>query len=129
MKTTDFADYLRKKRIEKGVGLREFARTIEIQPSNYSNIESGSLPPPKEEIMQRIIKALGIKKGTSDYRKICDLAAKGRDEVPADLASLIKKNTLIPAMLRTVEDEKVTPGQLKNIIEDIKSGRYAKTGD
>jgi hypothetical protein len=39
----------------------------------------------------------------------------------------VKGNDLIPAMLRTVEYEKVTKNQLRGIIEDLKSGRYKKT--
>jgi len=126
MKTTPFADYLRKMRLEKGLGLREFARSIGLQPSNYSNIESGSLPPPAAKNLEKMIKVLGIEKRSADYVKIMDLAAKGRDEIPADLAELIKRNALIPAMLRTVEDEKVTSEQLRGIIKDIKNGRYTK---
>ena len=40
---------------------------------------------------------------------------------------MIKENELIPAMLRTVEYEKVTKEQLLGIIKDLKSGRYKKT--
>jgi len=39
----------------------------------------------------------------------------------------IQNNKLIPALLRSVEDEDIGPDVLRAIIEDIKSGRYKQT--
>ena len=125
MKT--FGAFLKQKRLALDLSLREFAGKIEMQPSNYCNVEAGVLPPPPAETLERIGKALGIKKGTPDYTQFHDLAAKGRDGIPADVEQLIKENDLIPAMLRTVEYEKVTKEQLRGIIEDLKSGRFKRT--
>ncbi len=122
MKT--FGDFIKGKRLALDLSLREFAGRVEMQPSNYCNVEAGVLPPPPAEGLERIAKALGLKKGTPDYTLFHDLAAKGRDGIPADVEQLIKDNDLIPAMLRTVEYEKVTKEQLRGIIEDLKSGRY-----
>ncbi len=123
MKKT-FGTFLREKRLVLGLSLREFAGQVGMQPSNYCNIEADVLPPPPAEGLARIAKALGIKKGMADYVTLHDLAGKGRDEIPADIEKMIKSNELIPAMLRTVEDEKVTKEQLLGIIKDLKSGRY-----
>jgi hypothetical protein len=84
------------------------------------------LPPPPPETLEQIAKALGVKKGTKDYEIFHDLAAKGRDEIPADVERIVKENELIPALLRTVEYEDVTKEQLRGIIEDLRSGRYRK---
>jgi transcriptional regulator with XRE-family HTH domain len=127
MKRT-FGEFLKDKRLALDLSLREFARKIDMQPSNYCNIESDVLSPPGGETLERIGKALGLKKGTQDYQRLHDLAAEARDEIPADVARIVKKNDLIPAMLRTVEYEKVTKAQLRGIIEDLKSGRYKKAG-
>ena len=127
MKQT-FGQFLKTKRLALDLSLREFARNVAMQPSNYCNIESGVLPPPSAEGLDRIGKMLGLKKGTPDYSMFHDLAAKGRDEIPADVEQFVKGNELLPAMLRTVEYERVTKKQLRGIIEDLKSGRYKKTG-
>ena len=67
------------------------------------------------------------KYGTDAFRfTLAMLAAQGRDEIPADVERIVKENELIPAMLRTVEYEKVTKEQLRGIIEDLRSGRYKK---
>jgi len=120
-----FSSFLKRKRLEKGFGLREFARGIKMQPSNYCSIESGSLQPPSDKL-EEIASALGIKKGSHDYYKFMDLASETRDEIPPDIIELIKSNSLIPSMLRTIEDTELKPAQLKRLIEDIRSGRYRK---
>lgn len=120
-----FSAFLKRKRLEKNLGLREFARIINMQPSNYCSVESGSLPPPSDKL-DVIVSALGIKKGSADYRTFMDLASETRDEIPPDIRELIKSNALIPAMLRTIEDTELKPTQLRKIIEDIRSGRYKK---
>jgi transcriptional regulator with XRE-family HTH domain len=128
MKPT-FGEFLKAKRLALDLSLREFAKKVGMQPSNYCNVEAGVLPPPRGETLERIAKGLGLKKGTADYTQFHDLAAKGRNAIPADIEQMIKDNELIPAMLRTVEYENVTKEQLRGIIEDLKSGRYKKAHD
>lgn len=106
------------------LSLREFARRVGMQPSNYCNVEADVLPPPPAETLAKLVRALGLKKGTSDYETFHDLAAEGRDEIPADVERIVKENKLIPAMLRTVEYEQLSKEQLRGIIEDLRSGRY-----
>lgn len=118
-----FSDFLRRKRLEKDIGLREFARLIKMQPSNYCSVESGSLPPPLDKL-EKMASLLGIIKGSNEFGKFMDLASETRDEIPTDIKELIKSNSLIPAMLRTIENKELKPSQLKKIIEDIRSGRY-----
>ena len=76
MKQT-FGQFLKAKRLALDLSLREFARKIGMQPSNYCNIESDVLPPPPAEGLERIGKVLGLKKGTPDYTKFHDLSALG----------------------------------------------------
>jgi len=119
-----FEDFLREKRLQKNLGLREFAKLIGLQPSNYCSIESGSFPAPSENKLQLIAKILEL--STVERRILFDLAAKTRDDIPVDIKELIKKDAVIPNLLRTVEDADVKPEQIKAIVEDIKSGRYRK---
>jgi transcriptional regulator with XRE-family HTH domain len=123
-KKQTFNDFLREKRLQKDLGLRELAKLIGLQPSNYCSIESGSLPAPSEDKLQLIAKILELT--TDERRMLFDLAAKTKDDIPADIKELIKKDAVIPALLRTVEDEDIKPEQIKAIVGDIKSGRYRK---
>ena len=124
-KIQKFEHFLKVKRLEKKMGLREFARLIELQPSNYCSIEGGSLPAPSEDKLRLIAKVLKLNQ--AEQRLLFDLAAKSRDDIPFDLRELIKKDAVIPALLRTVEDEKVGSEQIRAIVKDIKSGRYRKS--
>jgi transcriptional regulator with XRE-family HTH domain len=121
-----FGQFLKERRLALDLSLREFARQIGVQPSNYCNVEADVLPPPPPETLEKLCQALGIKKGTADFELFHDLAAKGRDEIPADVERIVKENELIPAMLRTVEYEQLSKQQLRGIIEDLRSGRYRK---
>ena len=123
---TTFGRFLKEKRLALDLSLREFAKRVGMQPSNYCNVEANVLPPPPAETLDKLAKALGLKKGTSDYETFHDLAAEGRDEIPADIVRIVKENELIPAMLRTVEYEQLSKEQLRGIIEDLRSGRYKK---
>ncbi len=117
-----FASFLRKKRIEKKIGLRQFAKIIDMQPSNYCNIEGEASQAPQEDKLKLIAEKLGLDK--EDQRTFFDLASKAKDDIPADIQELIKGNALIPSLLRTVEDEDVDEAQILAIVEDIKSGKY-----
>jgi transcriptional regulator with XRE-family HTH domain len=121
-----FGKFLKEKRLALDLSLREFARRVGLQPSNYCNLEADVLPPPPVNALGRIAQALGLRQGMKDFEVFHDLAAKGRDEIPADVTRIVRENDLIPAMLRTVEYENVTKDQLRGIIEDLKSGRYKK---
>jgi len=121
---TTFGQFLKERRLALDLSLREFASRVGMQPSNYCNVEADVLPPPPPESLDRLAKALGLKRGTKDYEIFHDLAGKGRDEIPADVERIVKENELIPAMLRTVEYEQLTKEQLRGIIEDLRSGRY-----
>ncbi len=123
---TTFGQFLKEKRLALDLSLREFARRVSMQPSNYCNVEADVLPPPPAETLEKLARALGLKKGTSDYETFHDLAAEARDEIPADVERIVKENELIPAMLRTVEYEQLNKDQLRGIIEDLRSGRYKK---
>jgi transcriptional regulator with XRE-family HTH domain len=123
-KKQTFQDFLREKRLQKNLGLREFAKLVGLQPSNYCSIESSSLPAPSEDKLQLIARILELT--TDERRMLFDLAAKTKDDIPVDIKELIKKDAVIPNLLRTVEDADVKPEQIKAIVEDIKSGRYRK---
>ncbi|MCJ7833606.1 MAG: helix-turn-helix domain-containing protein, partial [Deltaproteobacteria bacterium] len=43
-----FGEFIKKRRIVKGLGLREFCKQIEMDASNWSKIERGVIPPPQD---------------------------------------------------------------------------------
>ena len=85
-----FGAFVRKKRMGLGLSLRQFAKECGMQPSNYCNVESGSIPPPPAATLERMAQVLGVKSGTDEYADLLDLAAKARDEIAADVARIVK---------------------------------------
>jgi len=118
-----FGTYLKKIRLEKGFGLRKFAKAIDILPSNLCHIETGRQSPPRSaEWLREVLKVLGIKEGAQEWNKLFELQAK-RGEIPSDVKDyLIQKNALdaVPLMARTIKNKKLTRKQIEQIIDDIK---------
>ena len=121
-----FGEYVRELRLARGVSLRRFAKDCGFQASNYCHVENGTLNPTDAQV-QKVAAFFGFEKGSEEYRKLLDLAAEAKNGVPSDLQELIQNNKLIPALLRSVEDENISSDALKAIIEDLKSGRYKQT--
>lgn len=114
-----FGHYLRSLREEKSIGLRQLARDVGLQPSNYSNIENGYLQAPGEGVLKRISARIGILEGSAEQAKLFDLAAESRDEVPIDIREFIKENPLVPAMLRSMKDKKLSPEEIEALLDDL----------
>jgi transcriptional regulator with XRE-family HTH domain len=55
-----FGNYIRRKREEAGIPLREFAQRIEISPAYWSRIEREMEKAPKNELMQRAAEVLRL---------------------------------------------------------------------
>ncbi len=117
-----FGEYLRKCRLKAGYGLRSFAVTIGMQPSNLSNIEHGRLPPPQDaRVLEFIAETLGMSKGSKEYSLFFDLAVKHKGvALPPDVASYAEKTPGIPVLLRTIENKKLSEKDLRELTEYIR---------
>ena len=55
-----FGEYIRSKRVEKGIGLREMAEHLSISPAYLSNLESGKHPMINPLLLKKISRKLNI---------------------------------------------------------------------
>jgi transcriptional regulator with XRE-family HTH domain len=55
-----FGSYIRKKREEAGIPLRDLAQRIDISPAYWSRIEREMEKAPKNELMERAAQVLGL---------------------------------------------------------------------
>lgn len=91
-----FGAFIRRKREEKGIGLREMTKLMtKISPTYLSKIERDEFPPPTEERVREIAAILN-----------CDvddlLARAGR--VSSDVSDIIKRHPVqLAALLRTTK--------------------------
>lgn len=116
-----FGNFLKQKRIERGLTLREFCRVNEMDPGNISKIERGLLPPPQtKEILVKYAAALGIKEGTDDWLLFCDLAVTSAGKIPPDIVSNEEVMNALPVLFRTVRKEKLDEKDLEELVKAIK---------
>jgi len=98
-----FGDYVKHRRAELNLSLRAFCARHEVDPSNWSKMERGRLPPPQGETLERYARFLGLKKGTDEWYRLFDMAAAEAGRIPDDLreAELASK---LPVLFRTLRD-------------------------
>src|SRR5438552_2186027 len=78
-----FGEFIKQIRARQRLGLREFCLKNGYDPSNWSKIERGVLPPPRDEDTLRTwAKQLGLKQGSDDWLKFCDYAAVDSGRIP-----------------------------------------------
>ena len=114
-----FGEFIKQLRLQNRITLREFCRLSGIDPSNWSKIERGMLPPPKSKLMlEEIAKILKVKKNSDDWYTLMDLAAI--THIPKELLnnqSIVEK---LPVFFRTLRGQKPTEEELENLIKLIK---------
>jgi len=121
-----FGEFIKEKRISKGISLREFCKRLEIDASNWSKIERGLLAPPQDqERLREIARALGIRFGSALWREMKDKANIDAGIIPEDILSDEKVLNSLPMFFRTIRSEKPTPEDLDKLIDMIKSVRLA----
>lgn len=116
-----FGSYVRDLRKNHRMGLREFCMTLGKDPSNWSKIERGILPPPtEEETLKEIASALSVPEGSDQWHKLFDYASVDRGMLPKDIMSDEKILEKLPVFFRTLRGQKPDEGELKRLIELIK---------
>lgn len=118
-----FGAYLRKLRLEKGFGLRKFAKLVDILPSNLCHIESGKHNPPQnQEALRKMAEILNLKEGGKEWNKLFDLAVK-TGEIPLDVKGYMCERDIVealPLLARAIKDRKLTKEEIKKLIDDLK---------
>ena len=110
MNILTFGNYIRKLRIEAGLGLREVARMLEISPSYLNDIEKNKRSAPKSTITSKIAKILN-----ADKIIINDLASQSRKDIAADITEMIQNSSEIVNLLRAIQEFSPSEEQIKNM--------------
>ena len=85
-----FGNFLREMIRQTGISQSAFYSAVEITKPYFYDILSGKVNPPPPEIQYKMLDALAADEHMR--RTFLNLAAQGRDEVPADIAAKIKAN-------------------------------------
>ena len=119
-----FGEFIKERRMSKGLSLREFCKMIEADASNWSKVERGMLAPPQaEEKLKRIATALGIKFGSVLWKEMKDQANIAAGVIPNDILSDEKILNALPIFFRKLRSEKPTPEELDKLIQMMKKGK------
>jgi transcriptional regulator with XRE-family HTH domain len=116
-----FGNLVKDLRIAQKKTLRQFCLDHGHDPSNWSKLERGINPPPRDEkTLERWAKQLGLKGGTPEWQTFMDLADVARGEIPRDIiedAELVKK---LPVFFRSVRGAELGEKELDGLIRKVR---------
>ena len=116
-----FNDFFKQRRMALGT-VREFAKQSGLDAAYVSRLENGVALPPKDfKKLEKIGVALRLERGSEEWRTFLDLAAVAKNELPEDLQDDERVATILPAFYRTLRNEKFDEGEVKELLEMIKS--------
>ncbi|MBU0476404.1 helix-turn-helix transcriptional regulator [Patescibacteria group bacterium] len=115
-----FGQALKKLRIKKGLTLRQTCRIANYDPSNWSKIERGKMPPPSDEkTLRKWSKVLKISK-EKEVQEFVDEANLAQGIIPRDILSQDNVVDFLPAFFRTLRNKKPTKKEINQLIKLIK---------
>lgn len=121
MKT--FGKFIKDKRLEQKISLRQFCQDNGYDPGNISKLERDLMPPPQsDEKLNELAKALSIKKGSDEYVQLVDLASATNRTFHVKNISDSRLLEKLPAFFRTLDNKQLTEEKLQRMIEIARSG-------
>jgi len=116
-----FGEFVKTKRLDAGLSLREFCNIAELDPSNWSKVERGLLPAPSNrDVLERIAKVAKLKKGSADWSAYFDLAYISQQRIPEDVYEDEDVVSALPVFFRTIRGEKPSEEELDKLIALLK---------
>ena len=86
-KNNTFGNFLREIIKQSGKSQSEFYTAVGITKPYFYDILSGKVNPPPSDVQYKMLENLNLDK--NQRYKFLNLAAEGRDEIPADIAKII----------------------------------------
>jgi transcriptional regulator with XRE-family HTH domain len=116
-----FGSYVKDLRGKCGLSLRRFSSLAGYDPSNWSKIERGILPPPKTRVqINDIASVLALPKDSEAYHTLVDLAAVSH--MPAELLSNKRVAENVSILLRTARNKKPKAGEIEELLRLFRKG-------
>lgn len=116
MSGSQFGLYLRNRRVDLNLTLREFSRMTGYDASNLSKIERGVIPPPPVVMLKAWAKHLRLKPGTNDYEDFINLSLISKNRIPDDTPEVVRSK-LLPALFRTQGSKKLTKEEYRRLVK------------
>ena len=120
-----FGEFIKKRRLDQGISLREFCRLLNVDPSNWSKIERGIISPPQDDYrLRQIAEILKIDFGTNLWQQMKDMAKIDAGSIPDDIRSDSRVVNALPIFFRTLRSDK--PEDLDQLIDFIRKGESSE---
>ncbi len=118
-----FGSFIKNKRIEQDLTLREFCNQYGLDAGNISRMENDILPAPtKRSSLEGIAKALKLEENSVEWVQFFDLASLSRKEIPEDIVNSFEGNIhLLPALLRATKNKSITKTEILDLIKKLRT--------
>lgn len=112
-----FGSLVKSLRADRRLGLRQFCIAVDLDPSNWSKVERGLLPPPRDQaLLERIAVVLGLSEDTGEWRDLFAYAAIDVGKIPQYILDDRKIMKRLPVFFRMASGRKPTVDDLKRLI-------------
>ena len=106
--TEKFGERIRRKRLEKRLGLRETADLIDRSPTYLSRLERlEETHPPSEEVIRSLADLLD-----DDFHELMQLAGR----LSSELTDFVKADPMMPEFLRTAREQNISAEELMKML-------------
>jgi transcriptional regulator with XRE-family HTH domain len=117
----NFGEFIKQKRLEKGINLRKLAELLEIAPSYLSDIEKGKRNSPSSEKMEKLAQVLDL--SADEVILMNDLAASSRENTVApDISEYVMNSGAVRIALRKARELNLGDKEWMKIIESMTRG-------
>jgi transcriptional regulator with XRE-family HTH domain len=114
-----FGELIKEMRIAKELTLRQCCAELDVDPSNWSKMERGVTPPPKDgKLLERWAKYFGL--ASEKQQAFFDLASLARKEIPPDMANDATVIAALPVFFRAVRGNELEGERFKQFMEDLR---------
>ena len=120
-----FGAFLRDKRIQKELSLRELSQKINLSHSYLSSVENGKKSPPSNKVLLEIAKALML--DTESRELLFDIAAKEKElqnsdyNLPADISKYLFDTEIAKSFIREADKHGYSNEYWSKLLQQIKN--------
>ena len=115
-----FGDYVKERRLDLEIGLREFAARIGVEASNYSKIERGLKTAPTGDRLLPYVSALELEVGGSEHRLLEDMAHVANGEIPTRLLTDERLAEKLPLLFNGMASGAFSDEQIDEILATVR---------
>ena len=113
----NFGEFIKERRLAKGINLRKLAELTGFAPGYLSDIEQGKRNSPTPEKLAKNIEVLELTE--EDITLMNDLAAHSRETVAPDISEYVMNNDSVRVALRKARELQLGDKEWMKIIESM----------